>query len=380
VELKRDAPVDWDSRISHPILGVGFAEASRTVGYQPRFVEDGRDRALVLLRGVPLPLAWRWTLQAKVYADTGHPGFLEDVLASLAALGVARVTVNDESHGLRDTTLWAWRRVRPTPRYVFLVDLTSPEDELRRAMQDPVPRNIRKAERAGVVVEEVRSEDDLRQFTTLIDQTSERIRARRVASVYPAAFFAAAFHRMVPRGQALFLLARAEGQPLAAQMYLVTGDRLVYYHGGSTRDRALTPKHGSTAAFWHALRLARARGLRLLDLGGASPTTDSTSPQYSLSDFKRRWGGRLTMVPSARVVLAPLKAAFQEHCLAPLWDRLHPLYLRLFDDVHSAAAPAVDEGRTARCGPALTRSLTSDRGDGGGSRPRRGPAPAADIR
>ena len=380
MELKRDAPCDWDSRISHPILGAGFAEASRALGYQPRFVEDSRDRALVLLRGVPLPLAWALTLQAKVYADVGHPEFLRKLLGHLRGLGVGRVTVNDESHGLRDTTLWSWRRVRPTPRYVFMLDLTAPEDELLRAMKDPVPRNIRKAQRAEVVVDEVRSEHDLQTFTALIDQTSERIRARRVASVYPAAFFVTAFREMLPRGQALFLLARAEGEPLAAQMYLVCDDRLVYYHGGSTRDRALTPKHGSTAAFWYALRWARARNLRLFDLGGVSPSTDTTSPQFSLSDFKRRWGGRLTMVPSARVVLAPVKAAFQDHCLAPLWDGLHPLYLRLFGDRKAAAALAPDAGRGAWRGRALLPSATSDRDDDGGRRHRRGPAPAADIR
>ena len=56
-----------------------------------------------------------------------------------------------------------------------------------------------------------------------------------------------------------YLLARANGQPLAAQMYLVGADRLTYYHGASTRNRELTPKHGPTAIFWHAMRLAAKR-------------------------------------------------------------------------------------------------------------------------
>jgi Acetyltransferase (GNAT) domain len=331
VQLTRDAPDGWDSRIGAPVLSQGFAEASRAVGYRPRFVEDPRDRALVLLRGVPLPMAWRWTLQAKLYVDRGHPGFLQALLARLRRLGVAHVRINDERHGLPGTAVWDWPHVRPVRRYVYVIDTAGRSDEdLRKPMQDPVPRNIRKAERARVVVDEVRSDKDLRAFTSLIEETSDRIRARHVASVYPAEFFVAAFRSMVPRGQALFLLARADGQPLAGQMYLVSRDRLTYYHGGSTRERELTPKHGSTAAFWHALRLARERDIATFDFGGASPTTDRANVQYSLSDFKRRWGGRLVMVPGADVVLSPLKVAFQDWCLKPLWDRAHPLYLRLF--------------------------------------------------
>jgi lipid II:glycine glycyltransferase (peptidoglycan interpeptide bridge formation enzyme) len=147
--------------------------------------------------------------------------------------------------------------------------------------------------------------------------------------VYPPEFFVAAYRSMVQREQALFLLARAGGQPLAGQMYLVSKDTLTYYHGGSTRARELTPKHGSTAAFWHALRLARDRGIGVFDFGGASPTTDRTNAQFSLSDFKRRWGGRLVAVTCADVVLSPTRAAFQEFCLKRFWDRGHPLYLRI---------------------------------------------------
>ena len=349
MELTREAPDGWDSRTSLPILTEGFAEASRTVGHRPRFVEDPRDRALVLLRGVPLPIAWRWTLQAKVYVERGHPGFLQALLSRLRRLGVARVRVNDERHGLPDTTLWSWPHVRPVRRYAFLIDAAGRTDgELLKAMEDPVPRNIRKAERARVVVDEIRSEKDLREFTALVEETSDRIRARRVASVYPAEFFAAAFRSMVPRGQALFLLARADGEPLAGQMYLVSKQRLTYYHGGSTRSRELTPKHGSTAAFWYALRMARDRGIGIFDFGGASPTTDRADAQFSLSDFKRRWGGRLVLVPSADVVLSPTRAAFQDRCLKPFWDRVHPLYLRIC---------RTDEGKAA---DALQRRHSSD--------------------
>jgi lipid II:glycine glycyltransferase (peptidoglycan interpeptide bridge formation enzyme) len=331
MELRDRAPSGWDSRISFPILSEGFAEAARGLGYHPHFVEDARDRALVLLRSVPLPVARTLTLRAKVYVDRGDADFLRTLLAHLHRLGVAHVNLNDERHGLPDTAAWTWPRVEAVPRYVFLLDIAGCTDgELLRTMQDPVPRNIRKAQRAGVVVREMKSADDLRAFMALMDDTSDRMRARHVAAVYPAAFFQAAFYTMVPRGQALFLLALADGEPLAAQMYLVSGKKMTYYHGASTRARQLTPKQGPTATFWHAIRLAREQGIAVFDLGGANPTTDPSDIHFPVTEFKRRWGGRHLMIPCAEVILSPVKAAFQDRCLKPFWGRAHSAYLRMF--------------------------------------------------
>jgi lipid II:glycine glycyltransferase (peptidoglycan interpeptide bridge formation enzyme) len=331
MQFQTHAPAGWDSRISFPILSEGFAEALRRVGYRPHFVEDARDRALVLLRSIPLPLARRWTLRAKVYVDRGDPAFCRALLVRLQQMGVAHVKLNDERHGLPDTTAWSWPGVQPVPRHVFHIDVAGrTDDELRQAMQDPVPRNIRKSQRAGVVVEEMKSEDDLRAFTALMEDTSARMRARHVAAVYPAAFFVTAFQMMVPRGQALFFLARADGEPIAGQMYLVSRDKLTYYHGASTRARELTPKQGPTAVFWHAIQFARDRGISVFDLGGANPTTDPADVHFSVTEFKRRWGGRHVMIPCADVVLSRTKVAFQDHCLKPFWDRAHTVYLRMF--------------------------------------------------
>jgi lipid II:glycine glycyltransferase (peptidoglycan interpeptide bridge formation enzyme) len=331
MDLGETSPDAWDDRISSPIMSQGFAEAARGLGFRPFFAEDRHDRALILLRTVPLPVVRRLTLRAKAYVDRGDPDFLGELLGRLQRLGVAHVRLNDERHGLADTAAWSWPRVQPLRRYVFLIDtLDRTDDDFRAAMADPVPRNIRKAQRAQVEVHEIATDADLEAFHALMDQTSDRMRSRHVAAVYPRDFFRRAFHAMVPRGQALFLLARADGEPLAGQMYLLSRERMTYYHGASTRERRLTPKHGPTAAFWHALRLARDRKLTVFDFGGANPTSDPQDVHFSVTDFKRRWGGRHVMVPGADVVLSPMKVAFQDHCLKPFWDRVHPLYLRMF--------------------------------------------------
>ena len=111
---------------------------------------------------------------------------------------------------------------------------------------------------------------------------------------------------------------------------MVTRARFTQIHGCSTRDRELTPKQGPTAIFWHAMRHARTLGCRTFDMGAVTPTDDPTHPHYSVYEYKKLWGGRLEEIHGAEVVLAPWKHRFQEHVLAPMWDRLHPVYLRLF--------------------------------------------------
>ena len=312
------------------MLSEGFAQASRILGFRPWYAEHRRDRALVLLRRIPLPVLARLTTRAKVYVNHGDRAFIAELTEALAAMNVSHVKFGDERHGVAGGAS-EWPRARSTPYHVFFVKVAGRSDRaLLAAMSDPVPRNIRKAERGGVVVTEIVSDAGMDLFGALMEETSIRMRSRQVAAVYPAAFFRTIFSTMVPRGQALFLLACADDVPLAAQMYLVAQDRLIYYHGASTRDRAHTPKQGPTAIFWHAMRLARDRGLPLFDMGAGTPTTDPANVHFSVTDFKRRWGGDHVTVPSMEMVLAPSKVLLQDRLLKPLWDRAHPLYLRIF--------------------------------------------------
>ena len=330
MKLLGATPPAWDQQIVSPMLSEGYAQASRVLGFRPWYAEHGRDRALVLLRRIPLPVLDRLTTRAKVYVNHGDRTFVAELTDALAAMNVSHVKFGDERHGVAGDAS-GWPRSRSTPYYVFFVKVAGRSDqELLAAMSDPVPRNIRKAERSGVEVTEIVSEAGMDLFCSLMEETSVRMRSRQVAAVYPAEFFRTIFRTMVPRGQALFLLACADDIPLAAQLYLVARDRLIYYHGASTRDRTQTPKHGPTAIFWHAMHLTRDRGLPTFDMGAGTPTTDPTNVHFSVTDFKRRWGGDHVPVPSMEMVLAPGKVLLQDHLLKPLWDRAHPLYLRIF--------------------------------------------------
>jgi len=98
--------------------------------------------------------------------------------------------------------------------------------------------------------------------------------------------------------------------------------------------------------FWHAMRVARARGCAIFDMGAVTPTDDPNHPHHSVYEYKKGWGGKLASVPSGELIVSAVKYRFQEFVLAPLWDRLHPVYLRLFGGhrparyLNALAAPA----------------------------------------
>src|SRR5207237_2258308 len=103
---------------------------------------------------------------------------------------------------------------------------------------------LRRAERDGVVVHEVRSEEDLAHYCALAEATERRARARDIGTVMPPAYFAAIFRAMVPRKEAVIFLAQWKDRPLAGAVFLTSAERMTYFHGASTRDPELTGLQG----------------------------------------------------------------------------------------------------------------------------------------
>ena len=326
-------PCDWDAGLPSPALSRAFAAASVHLGYTSLFVTGAaRDcRALVLVRRVPVPLLSAWTAHAHVYTSATAPLFLGRLLERLGALGISHVRIGDGLWGSEHPLAVPWPHARPELRHVLVHPPAPTAAEAVAAMDREARARIRKTERLGVVVDEVRTEADLAAYCALAEETSARMRSRHVAAVYPAAFLRAIFTEMVPTRQAVFLLARWHGRALAGAFYFVSPTRLGQCHGVSTRDRALTCAEGPSAVAWHALHLARSHGLEF-DLGVTTPTTDASHPHFSVFRFKRAFGGTLRERHGAEVILSPAKHRFQHVMLRPLWARLHPVYLRMFGD------------------------------------------------
>jgi lipid II:glycine glycyltransferase (peptidoglycan interpeptide bridge formation enzyme) len=269
-----------------------------------------------------------WTTRAKVYADTADSQFVGALLDGLRARGVSHVRLGDAVWGLPGAA-GLREGMTATTTHLMTFDATVSDGEALARMDPKIRTQVRRAQREGVVVEEIDDPVRLESFCGLVDETNERLRARDVVAAIPRAYFRAVFSEMVPRGQATFLLARVGARVLAGGLFLMSRTRMSYYLGGSTRDRALTGLQGPTALFWHAMRLAHAREIPSFDLGAATPTDDPAHPNYSVYRFKRAFGGRMEELRGAEVQLSRIKCHFQDRVVFPAWKLLYPWYLTL---------------------------------------------------
>lgn len=325
-------PADWDSRITFSTLSRGFAEASATLGHRPLYAYDDDDAAVIFARRLAVPGLRSWTTRARVLLNHGHEGFVRELLGLLAEGGVSYVRVGDAVSPLPRHLRGGLPGLGVIVHHLIVHDPRAEDDELMAAMDGHARTQIRRAARENVEVSEVRTESELRDYYRLAAETAARMRTQDVGAAYPDAFFLSVFRAMVPRGQAMFLMARANDAPLAGALFLLSSERMTYFHAASTRDPELAPKQGPSAIIWHALRQARKRGVRF-DLGAATPS-DPGHPNYTVWEVKRRFGGQVETTASGRVILSRTKYAFQERVMLPMWKRLHPLYMRV------AGAPA----------------------------------------
>jgi len=288
-----------------------IATLGDTYGYRP-FVLALGDESGGLAGGLPMmevrgPLGRgrRWI--SLPFTDHCPPLGLEGApLAGLlndarAGAGVPRMEIHAELEG-GYTDAGAVRH---------LLALEPDADALLRTFhRSQVQRNIRKAERSGVVVRRATTAEEL---TGTFYRLHLGTRRRLGVPVQPRRFFVRLWERMLEPGLGFVLIAEADGAAVAAALFLAYGDTVVYKYGASDAGSwGLRPNH---AIFWDAIRWSCEAGYRWFDWGR------SDLGDESLRRFKSHWGSE--ELPLAYTTLAdePPRAGASGRAIAPLIRR-----------------------------------------------------------
>jgi lipid II:glycine glycyltransferase (peptidoglycan interpeptide bridge formation enzyme) len=273
-------------------------------GWLSPMIEHLRARGAFGVRMGPPVVTRRWSAEQvkEGIADQGVHSLGELAPSARSATG-ARVVQQLEALG--------WRRqvaeggfAAGQPQYTFVVPLvsTSSTDEpgstdeehgSRRTEADVLAgmnqlwrRNIRKAEKAGVVVS-TGAREDLKAFHDLYVHTAQRDHFTPRPLVY--------FHTMYDAlgeedpGRITLWLAHHEGDLVAATIAVRVGRHAWYSYGASSTDKREV--RGSNAVQWAMIRDAIARGADVYDLRGITDTLDADDPHVGLIQFKAGTGG-----------------------------------------------------------------------------------------
>jgi lipid II:glycine glycyltransferase (peptidoglycan interpeptide bridge formation enzyme) len=189
-------------------------------------------------------------------------------------LGCIHVEVTDSHMTLEDIRgLGFEHEVHAT----IVNDLTQSEEALFNNMNNYRRRDIRRAEKHGVVIEEARDEAFAGEFA---EQFRDVFAKQGMVPHFGAERVRAFIKHIEPTGALLRLRARdPEGHCLATGLFVGMGPAAFYWAGASWRQ--YQHLHPNELLQWHAMRYWKRRGMTSYNLAGTM-------------DFKRRFGGAET--------------------------------------------------------------------------------------
>jgi lipid II:glycine glycyltransferase (peptidoglycan interpeptide bridge formation enzyme) len=174
------------------------------------------------------------------------------------------------------------------PRFVFQLPLAGETPEsLLAGMNQLWRRNIKKADKAGVVVTQG-GRDQLAAFHPLYVETAERDHF----TPRPLSYFETMWDalRAEDPDRIRLYLAHHEGDLVAATTWVRVGDHAWYSYGASST--AKRDVRGSNAVQWHMMRDALAAGASVYDLRGITEGLEADDPHLGLIQFKVGTGGQ----------------------------------------------------------------------------------------
>lgn len=170
----------------------------------------------------------------------------------------------------------------------YYTDLTQSEKDLFAAMDSACRRCIRKAEKTGVVIEEVHEEPFTEEYYA---QLQDVFAKQGKAPTYGLERVRALVKHLLPTGNLLLLRARSpEGVTIGTGIY--PGMNHVAQFWGNASWRQYQHYRPNEALHWYAMRYWKARGVRVFDWGGGGTYKEKygvqplSVPWYCKSRFR----------------------------------------------------------------------------------------------
>jgi lipid II:glycine glycyltransferase (peptidoglycan interpeptide bridge formation enzyme) len=165
--------------------------------------------------------------------------------------------------------------------YSWVLNLDSSEEELLANMRKTTRYEIRRAGKLGVSIEKTTNLKSLSVFFDLYNKTAIRHGFVEHQSIKEE------FSVFASQGNALHIIGRVGGVPIASAIILFVGSEAIYHHGAS--ESSSIP--ASYLVQWEVILEAKKRGMKNYNFWGIAPTENPHHPWHGLTKFKKGFGG-----------------------------------------------------------------------------------------
>lgn len=202
------------------------------------------------------------------------------------------------------------RATTEQPEHTIIADLTRSEDQMMKDLSSMARRNVRTAEKMGVVAGR---DDDFEAFWEIFTATNERAKL----GAFPRAYYETMLREgNAHGGEAYIVLSRYQGKALAGGFFVAMGKGTYYLFGGSVRDDRTnedgTPFKDSKAPdafYWNAMLDAKRRGYELFDFWGIPRVLDESKHSYGVFKMKLKFSEQRVWYPAYDLNLNPVAPA-----------------------------------------------------------------------
>jgi lipid II:glycine glycyltransferase (peptidoglycan interpeptide bridge formation enzyme) len=154
--------------------------------------------------------------------------------------------------------------ITPTPYTTVLIDLTKDLQYLLSKMRSATRRNIRLAERRGIVVRDG-TEQELKDFYQALMATANRQNFKE----YPEEYWNLFYKIFSAHGKTKILFATYKEEIVSTLLLVNFGDTVIYKKGGWTGN--YRDLHPNELLHWEAIQWAKSQGHRYYDFEGIEP-------------------------------------------------------------------------------------------------------------
>jgi len=179
----------------------------------------------------------------------------------------------------------------------FLIDLNKPKEEIWRQIHRSMRKNIKKAQRNGVIIEEMSNKSYIRTFYDFLKDVYHHAKI----PLADISLFEAIYDILVPAGMAKFHLAKYNDEYVGGRLSLIYKKTIYANYVGVPRrykDLNVNPLLN-----WHVIAWGSENGFHTFDFLGAGKPNE----EYGVRDFKKQFGGHLVNFGRYKKIHSPIK-------------------------------------------------------------------------